>query len=64
MKEIILATFNKNKKRELSNLFGDNITLKTLNEINFNKEITEDKNSFIENALKKCESVYKVIKNL
>lgn len=62
MKEIILATFNKNKKRELSNLFGDNIILKTLNEINFNEEIIEDRTSFIENALKKCESVYNKIK--
>ena len=62
MKEIILATFNKNKKRELSNLFGNDVIFKTLNEINFNEKIIEDKSSFIENALKKCESVYNITK--
>ena len=62
MKEIILATFNNNKKRELSNIFGNDIKLKTLTEVNFNEKIIEDRTSFIENALKKCLSVYKKIK--
>ena len=61
MKEIILATFNKNKKRELSNIFGNDIELKTLNEVNFNKKIKENGKSFIENSIIKCESVYKEI---
>ncbi len=59
MKEIILATYNNNKKRELSNIFGNDIKLKTLSEINFNEKIIEDGNSFIKNALIKCKSVYK-----
>ena len=62
MKEIILATYNHNKKRELSNLLGSNIKLITLDEINFNENIVEDGKSFIENALKKCESVYNITK--
>lgn len=61
MKEIILATYNKNKKRELSNIFGKDIKLKTLDEVNFNKKIIENGNSFIENSIIKCESVYKEI---
>ena len=61
MKEIILATYNNNKKKEFLNLFGSNIKLKTLKEINFNQKIIEDGKSFIENAIKKCEAVYKKI---
>ncbi len=61
MQEIILATFNKNKKRELSNLLGNYIKLKTLDEVNFHKKIIENGNSFIENSIIKCESVFKVI---
>jgi XTP/dITP diphosphohydrolase len=62
MKEIILATNNNNKKKEFASLLGSNIKLKTLKEINFNEKIIEDGKSFIENAIKKCETVYKKIK--
>lgn len=61
MKEIILATFNKNKKQELLNIFGNDIKLKTLDEADFNKKINENGKSFIENSIIKCESVFKEI---
>lgn len=58
MKTIILATKNQHKTRELSEVFGDSIQLKDLTSINFDKEIIEDGNTFIENALIKCKAVY------
>ena len=58
MKTIILATKNQHKTRELSEVFDDSIQLKDLTSINFDKEIIEDGNTFIENALIKCKAVY------
>ena len=58
MQTIILATKNQHKTRELSEIFGNSIVLKDLTSINFDKEIIEDGNSFIENALIKCKAVY------
>lgn len=62
MKEIILATFNTNKAREFQNIFGNSIKIKTLNDIKFKGKITENGKTFIENALIKCEKVFKKIK--
>lgn len=58
MDTIILATRNRHKTRELSEIFGNSILLKDLTSINFNKEIIEDGNSFIENAMIKCKTVH------
>lgn len=58
MKEIILATYNEHKRKELSAIFGDRIILKSLRDINFNTEIIEDGVTFIENSLIKCKAVY------
>ena len=60
MKTKILATKNQQKTRELSEVFGDSIQLKDLTSINFDKEIIEDGNTFIENALIKCKAIYDV----
>jgi XTP/dITP diphosphohydrolase len=62
MKEIILATFNKNKKKEFNEIFGSEVTLITLDEIGFNKKIIENGKSFIENSLIKCKTVYNEFK--
>ena len=61
-KEIILSTFNNNKAKELSTIFGNNLQLVTLKQINFTEKIIENGKSFIENSIIKCESVYKRIK--
>ncbi|MCH5149176.1 MAG: RdgB/HAM1 family non-canonical purine NTP pyrophosphatase [Spirochaetales bacterium] len=61
MDTIILATKNRHKTRELSEIFGGSILLKDLTSIDFNKEIIEDGNSFIENAIIKCRTVYETV---
>jgi len=62
MFEIILATYNNHKAKEFSEIFGNKIKIKTLKEINFNEKIIENGNSFIENSLIKCKTVYNKIK--
>ena len=62
MKEIVLATYNNNKAKELSTIFDKDIRFVTLKQINFDKDIIEDGKSFIENSIIKCESVYKEIR--
>lgn len=59
MEEIIIATNNKHKVKELSEIFGKNIYLKTLKDVNFKGNIVENGKSFIENSLIKCKTVYK-----
>lgn len=57
--KIILATFNKHKLFEISQLIGSaEIELLSLEDIGYNEEIIEDGKSFIENALIKAETIY------
>lgn len=57
--KIILATFNKHKLFEISQLIGSTeIELLSLEDIGYNEEIIEDGKSFIENALIKAETIY------
>ena len=57
--KIILATFNKHKLFEISQLIGSaEIELLSLEDIGYDKEIIEDGKSFIENALIKAETIY------
>lgn len=54
-REILLATRNQNKKRELEEILHNlNIKIITLDDIASIPEIEEDQNSFEENALKKA----------
>ncbi|MCK4798750.1 MAG: RdgB/HAM1 family non-canonical purine NTP pyrophosphatase [Spirochaetes bacterium] len=62
MKEIILSTFNQHKTKELSKIFGDDIRLITLRQLDFKEKIVEDGSSFIENSIIKCKQVYKKFK--
>lgn len=61
MKNIILCTNNEHKLKELSAIFGNKVSLTSLKDINFHDDIIENGNSFIENALIKCETVFKNI---
>ncbi len=58
MKTIVIATNNKHKVYEFRSMFNNpNIEFKTLKEIGYDKDIIEDGNSFIENALIKARTV-------
>jgi XTP/dITP diphosphohydrolase len=62
MNEIIVATANEHKKKELSKIFGDNIKLLSLNDIEFKGKIIENGKTFIDNSLIKCRAIYKAFK--
>lgn len=64
MDKIILATFNSHKALELSSIMDNKIYLTTLKDINFQEPIIENGNSFIENSLIKCETVYKKMQKI
>lgn len=57
--KIILATFNKHKLFEISQLIGStDIELISLEDIGYDEEIVENGKSFIENALIKAETIF------
>lgn len=59
MKEIIFATQNKGKLREVKKIFeGSGFKITSLPDYDSIPEIVEDKDSFKENALKKAKIVY------
>jgi XTP/dITP diphosphohydrolase len=58
MKEIILATYNNHKTYELNTIFGNDVKLVTLKELDFNEEIIEDGKTFTENSMIKCKRIY------
>ena len=60
MKELIIATTNKHKVKEFSEMLVDYKVL-SLDDIKFNDEIVEDGKTFEENALIKAETVCKKI---
>lgn len=57
MNEIIFATFNNHKVYEINKIIN-NCKIVSLKDINFTDEIIENENTFIENSLIKCRSVY------
>lgn len=62
MKELVLATNNVNKIREIQELVGDNYKLLSLKDIGFNNDIPEYKQTIEENALVKVRYVYEKFK--
>ena len=59
--KILLATNNKHKVYEIKNILNlDNLELLTLNDLNLNVEVEEDKDTLNGNALKKAEEIYKI----
>ena len=57
---MIFATNNKNKLKELRDIFNDN-TIKSLDDANISIDIPETGNSFYENALIKAKAIYNII---
>ena len=62
MEKIVLATNNKHKLKEFREILSDYEVL-CLKDIEFDEEIIEDGNSFVENAFIKTDSVSKFLKN-
>lgn len=60
--EIVFATSNKGKFKEVSNLFaGSEIELKSLADFSNIKDVVEDKETFEENAQKKAREIFEQI---
>ena len=57
LKEIVFATNNKNKLRELREIVGDKFNILSLSEIGCHDDIVEDGSTFAENALIKARYV-------
>ena len=58
---MIFATNNKNKLRELRDIFNDN-NIKSLEDVRLNIDIPETGKTFYENALIKAKAIYKITK--
>ncbi len=61
--KIIIATNNNKKIEEIKNIFS-NFQIYSLADFNINIDITEDAETFEENALKKAKSIAKITKKL
>lgn len=59
MKKIILATKNSHKTNEFSIAFDNHFIIEDLGTLHYEKDIIENGATFIENAIIKCETIYK-----
>ncbi|MBR1444692.1 MAG: XTP/dITP diphosphatase [Firmicutes bacterium] len=60
MKELLFATRNKNKAREIQEIFGEGFKVLSLDDAGIDTEIIEDGKTFEENSMKKAEEIMKV----
>lgn len=60
-KNILIASNNNGKKKELKAILGEGYRVFTLNEVNINHETIEDKNTLKENSLKKAREIKEII---
>ena len=60
MKEIIFATKNKGKIKEIQSILGDSFIVKSMEEINIDIDVIEDGKTFEENAIKKASEIMKI----
>ena len=58
--EILFATHNKNKLVEVKKLLPNEITILSLEDINYFKEVVEDKKTILENSIKKASEIYQI----
>ena len=58
--EILFATHNNNKLVEVKNLLPKGITILSLEDINYFKEVIEDKKTILENSIKKASEIYQI----
>lgn len=56
--DIIFASNNENKTREIGNILGDEINLLSLNDLNVHEDIPENGSTLEENALQKARYIY------
>lgn len=59
--ELVLATHNPNKVKEIQSKLSHSFTLKSLSDIGFDKEIPEDFDTLRQNAEQKADTIYKAI---
>lgn len=59
MKDIIFATKNKGKLKEIKNILGDKFNIKSMEEAGITEDILEDGKTFEENAIKKATEIMK-----
>ena len=59
MKDIIFATKNKGKIKEIKNILGDKFNVKSIEEVGIFDDVLEDGNTFEENAIKKATEIMK-----
>jgi XTP/dITP diphosphohydrolase len=58
MTEILIASTSVHKIKEFGQIFGSEIKLVSLKDMNFNREIMEDGLTFIDNSMIKCREIY------
>jgi XTP/dITP diphosphohydrolase len=58
--QIVFATNNENKIKEIRNIIGNSFTLLSLDDINFNEEIPEDNPTLEGNAMQKARFIYNI----
>ena len=56
--KIILASHNKHKVKEISDILGSNYEILSLSDLNYQEDIIENGNSFKENAYIKAKTIY------
>lgn len=61
MKEIIIASGNNGKIKEVQEIFGNDFKVISIKEIGIDIDVEEDQDSFKENAIKKAEVIAKEI---
>ncbi|MBR1736890.1 MAG: non-canonical purine NTP pyrophosphatase, partial [Firmicutes bacterium] len=60
MKELLFATRNKNKVKEIQAMLGDDFKVLSLDDAGIDTEVVEDGKTFEENSMKKAEEIMKV----
>ncbi len=60
MKELIFATGNAGKLKEVREIFGESYKIISLKELNNSYDVIEDRLTFEENALKKAREIYEL----
>lgn len=60
--ELVFASANKGKIKEIHQIIGNNFVIKGLADVGINEEIPETGNTFYENAFQKANYVYQKIK--
>lgn len=60
MKEIIFATKNKGKIKEIQAILGDDFIVKTMEEAGINIDVVEDGTTFEQNAIKKAVEIMEI----